>query len=146
MKIRNKRVLRDYEVVEKIEAGVVLSGAEVKSAKMGQVNLSGGKVMIGGDEVWLTGVSIAKYKYDGSEEEHDMTRKRKLLIKKEERLMLEGKSRSSSLTLVPLSMYNKGKLIKVEIGLVRGKKKFEKREELKKRTEKRELARRLKTK
>lgn len=146
MKIRNKRVFRDYEVVEKIEAGVVLSGAEVKSAKMGQVNLSGGRIAIGGDEVWMTGVSIAKYKYDGGEEEYDMTRKRKLLIKKEERLVLEGKSRSSGLTLVPLSMYNKGKLIKVEIGLVRGKKKFEKREELKKRTEKRELARRLKTK
>lgn len=146
MKIRNKRVFRDYEVVKKIEAGVVLSGAEVKSAKMGQVNLSGGRIAIGGDELWMTGVSIAKYRYDGSEEEHDMTRKRKLLVKKEERLMLEGKSRSSGLTLVPLSMYNKGKLIKVEIGLVRGKKKFEKREELKKRTEKRELARRLKTK
>ncbi len=146
MKVRNKRVLRDYEVVKKIEAGVVLTGAEVKSAKMGQVNLSGGRVMIGGDEMWLTGVSIAKYKYDGSEEEYDMARKRKLLVKKEERLFLEGKSRSGGLTLMPLSMYNKGKLIKVEIGLVRGKKKFEKREELKKRTEKRELARRLKTK
>lgn len=146
MRVSNKKVLRDYEVVEKIEAGVVLSGAEVKSVKMGQVNLAGGRVVIGGDEVWLTGVSIARYKYDGSEEEHDTTRKRKLLIKKEERLMLETKSRSGGLTLTPLSMYNKGKLIKVEIGLVRGKKKFEKREEIKKRKEKRALARRLKTK
>lgn len=146
MRIRNKKVLRDYEVVEKIEAGVVLSGAEVKSVKAGQVNLAGGRVVIGGDEVWMTGVNIARYKYDGREEEYDTTRKRKLLIKKEERIFLEGKSRSGGLTLMPLSMYNKGKLIKVEIGLVRGKKIFEKREEIKKRKEKRDLARRLKTK
>lgn len=146
MKIRNKKVFRDYEVVEKIEAGVVLSGAEVKSVKMGQVNLSGGRVMMERDEVWMTGVNIARYRHDGSEEEYDTTRKRKLLIKKEERMFLEGKSRSGGLTLMPLSMYNKGKLIKVEIGLVRGKKVFEKREKLKKRTEKRELARRLKSK
>lgn len=146
MKIRNKKVFHDYEVVEKIEAGVVLSGAEVKSAKMGQVNLSGARVVIRGDEVWMTGVNIARYKHDGREEEYDATRKRKLLIKKEERLVLESKSRSGGLTLMPLSMYNKGKLIKVEVGLVRGKKIFEKREEIKKREEKRELARRLKTK
>jgi len=146
MIIRNKKVLRDYEVVEKIEAGVVLSGAEVKSVKTGQVSLAGSRVVIGGGEVWLTGVNIARYKHDGREEEYDTSRKRKLLIKKEEREMFESKSRSGGLTLVPLSMYNKGKLIKVEIGLVRGKKIFEKREELKKRKEKRELARRLKTK
>lgn len=146
MKIRNKKVFRDYEVVEKIEAGVMLSGAEVKSVKMGQASLTGGRVVVEGNEVWMTGVNIARYRHDGSEEEYDTTRKRKLLIKKKERVFLEGKSRSGGLTLMPLSMYNKGKLIKVEIGLVRGKKKFEKREELKKRTEKRELARRLKTK
>lgn len=146
MRIRNKKVLRDYEVVEKIEAGVMLSGAEVKSVKTGQVNLAGGRVVIGGDEVWMTGVNIARYKHDGREEEYDTTRKRKLLIKKEEREMFESKSRSGGLTLMPLSMYNKGKLIKVEIGLVRGKKIFEKREEIKKRKEKRDLARRLKTK
>lgn len=146
MKVRNKKVFRDYEVVEKIEAGIMLSGAEVKSVKMGQVSLAGGRVMMEGNEVWMTGVNIARYRYDGSEEEYDTTRKRKLLIKKNERLLFESKSRSGGLTLMPLSMYNKGKLIKVEIGLVRGKKVFEKREKLKKRTEKRELARRLKTK
>ena len=143
--IRNKKVLRDHELVEKIEAGVVLSGSEVKSVRTGQVSLAGGRIIIEGDEVWMTGVNIARYKHDGREEEYDTTRKRKLLIKKEERVSLEGKSRSGGLTLMPMSMYNKGKLIKVEIGLVRGKKIFEKREEIKKRKEKRELARRLKT-
>jgi len=145
MMIRNKKVLRDHELVEKIEAGVVLSGSEVKSVRAGQVSLAGGRIVIEKDEVWMTGVNIAKYKHDGREEEYDTTRKRKLLIKKEERVSLEGKSRSGGLTLMPMSMYNKGKLIKVEIGLVRGKKIFEKREEIKKRKEKRELARRLKT-
>ena len=143
--IRNKKVLRDHELVEKIEAGVVLSGSEVKSVRAGQVSLAGGRIVIEKDEVWMTGVNVAKYKHDGREEEYDTTRKRKLLIKKEERVSLEGKSRSGGLTLMPMSMYNKGKLIKVEIGLVRGKKIFEKREEIKKRKEKRELARRLKT-
>jgi len=143
--IRNKKVLRDHELVEKIEAGVVLSGSEVKSVRTGQVSLAGGRIVIEGNEVWMTGVNITRYKHDGREEEYDTTRKRKLLIKKEERVSLEGKSRSGGLTLMPMSMYNKGKLIKVEIGLVRGKKIFEKREEIKKRKEKRELARRLKT-
>ena len=143
--IRNKKVLRDHELVEKIEAGVVLSGSEVKSVRADQVSLAGGRIVIEKDEVWMTGVNIAKYKHDGREEEYDTTRKRKLLIKKEERVSLEGKSRSGGLTLMPMSMYNKGKLIKVEVGLVRGKKIFEKREEIKKRKEKRELARRLKT-
>jgi len=146
MKVSNKKAWRDYQVVEKIEAGVVLSGAEVKSVKRGRVNLRGGRVVIGDGEVWMTGVNIEKYEYDGSEEEYDATRKKKLLVKREERMMLEEKARSGGLTLVPLSMYNKGKLIKVEIGLVRGKKKYEKREEIKKRKEKRALARRLKTK
>ena len=145
MRLVNKKVKRDYEVIEAQEAGIVLTGGEVKSLREGQGNLLGSRVVIRGGEVWLTGFSIPRYKFDGGEDEHEPERLKKLLIKQKERTHLEAKSRSGGLTMVPLAVYNKRGLIKVEIGLVRGKKKNEKREVLKKRKQKRDLARRFKT-
>ena len=145
MRLVNKKVKRDYEVVESVEAGIVLTGGEVKSLREGQGDLLGSRVVIRGGEIWLSGFFIPRYKFDGGEDEHEPERLKKLLIKQRERVRLEARSRSGGLTMVPLAVYNKCGLIKVEVGLVRGKKKYEKREILKKRKQKRDLARRFKT-
>lgn len=143
MKVVNKKALFDYEVVESYEVGVVLTGAEVKSTKTGQVSLTGSRVVNLGGEMWVIGMNIPQYK-NSSLDEYDPARRRKLLLKREEIVAIESKRQSAGLTVVPLAVYNKGSLIKLEIGLVRGKKKYEKREVLKKRTEERQLARMLK--
>jgi len=145
MRLVNKKAKRDYEVVDTIEAGVVLTGGEVKSLRGGQGNLLGSRVVVKAGEVWVSGLSIPRYKFDGSKEEYEPDRLKKLLIKRDEKRHLEAKMKGSGLTAVPLSVYNKIGLIKVEIGLVRGKKKYEKREILKKRKQKRDLSRRFKT-
>lgn len=145
MKLVNKKAKRDYEVIESLEAGVVLSGGEVKSLRSGQGNFLGSRVVIEDGETWLSGFSISRYKFDGSEEDYESDRMRKLLIKNHEKRRLMVKAKGGGLTLIPLAVYNKRGLIKVEIGLVRGKKKYEKREVLKKRKQKRDLSRRFKT-
>jgi len=146
MRLVNRKAKRDYEVIESIEAGIVLTGGEVKSLREGQGNLLGSRVVIKANEVWLTGFSIPRYKFDGRDDEYEPARPRKLLIKQKEKHHLETKAKGGGLTIIPLAVYNKRGLIKVEIGLVRGKKKYEKREVLKKRKEKRDLSRRLKSK
>jgi SsrA-binding protein len=145
MKLVNRKAKRDYEIVETMEAGVVLTGGEVKSLRAGQGNLLGSRVVIKNNEVWLTGFSIPRYKFAGGEEEYEADRPKKLLIKRKEKRYLEVKAKGSGLTTIPLTVYNKRGLVKVEIGLVRGRKKYEKREVLKKRKEKRDLSRRFKT-
>jgi len=131
VKIENKRVKFDYQVVDTIEVGIVLLGTEVKSVKLGRVNLAGARVVERGGEMWVVGMTIDKYPHGGRLEENEPQRTRKLLLKKRERIGLEVKSRSEGLTMVPRAVYNKGGLIKLEVALVRGKKKFEKREVLK---------------
>ena len=145
MRLVNRKAKRDYEIVESLEAGVVLTGSEVKSLRVGQGNLLGSRVILRDGEVWLSGFSIPRYRFDGREDEYDPDRIKKVLIKQAEKRRLEVKSKSGGLTMIPLSVYNKRGLIKVEIGLVRGKKKYEKREVLKKRKQKRDLSRRFKT-
>lgn len=141
----NRKAKRDYEVIEAMEAGVVLTGGEVKSLRAGQGNLLGSRIMIKNGEVWISGLSIPRYKFASGEDEYEPDRLKKLLIKQKERQHLETKAKGGGLTMIPLTVYNKRGLIKVEIGLVRGKKKYEKREVLKKRKQKRDLARRFKT-
>jgi len=145
MRLVNRKAKRDYEVIEAMEAGVVLTGGEVKSLRVGQGNLLGSRIMIKNGEVWISGLSIPRYKFASGEDEYEPDRLKKLLIKQKERQHLETKAKGGGLTMIPLTVYNKRGLIKVEIGLVRGKKKYEKREVLKKRKQKRDLARRFKT-
>ena len=145
MRLVNRKAKRDYEVIEAMEAGVVLTGGEVKSLRAGQGNLLGSRIMIKNGEVWISGLSIPRYKFASGEDEYEPDRLKKLLIKQKERQHLETKAKGGGLTMIPLTVYNKRGLIKVEIGLVRGKKKYEKREVLKKRKQKRDLARRYKT-
>jgi SsrA-binding protein len=141
--VENRKARFDYDIVEPFEAGIALTGSEVKSVRAGGANFTGSRVVIKDDGAYVLGLSIQKYKFDSSET-YDPLRTRKLLLHKKEIEAIQTKMRSSSLTLVPVKLYNKGSLVKVQIALVRGKKKFEKREVLKKRDTNLGLARRLK--
>jgi len=141
--IVNKKARFDYEIIESFEAGIVLTGSEVKSIRAGSVNFAGARVVFADGKVKLLGLNINKYKYDSSEF-YETSKVRDLLLKKKEIIEIQSKSKASGLTLVPIKLYNKGSLIKLQIALVRGKKKYEKRAEIKKRDTERGLARRLK--
>ena len=143
MLVQNKKAYFDYEVIESFEAGIELSGSEVKSIRSGGANFAGARVLITEDGASLIGLNIQKYKFTTSEK-YDQARTRRLLLHKKELVAIQTKMRSASLTLVPMKLYNKGSLIKVQVALVRGKKKFEKRELIKKRVSNLSLARRLK--
>lgn len=143
MSIVNKKARFDYEIIESFEAGIVLTGSEVKSVRAGSVNFAGSRVVFVDGKVKLLGLNINKYKFDSSEF-YDPSKVRELLLKKKEIIEIQSKSKASGLTLVPIKLYNKGSLIKLQIALVRGKKKYEKRAEIKKRDTERGLARRLK--
>lgn len=140
MKIINKKAYHNYEVDDSFEAGIVLTGAEVKSIKSGRCNLSDAYVKFMGDELWLINADIAKYTHDGSEE-YDSKRSRKLLLKRREIDQLKGKIKQSRYTLIPLSIYTTRNLIKVQVGLCKGKREYQKKKLEKKRDVKREMAR-----
>ncbi len=142
---KNKKALFNYEILEKIEAGIALSGSEVKSAKLGQINLKGSYITFFDGEPFLVNAYIASYKpANCGEKNYDTERKRKLLLHKNEIKRLQGKISSQGLTIVPISVYTKNNLIKVEIGLGKGKKKHEKRETIKKRDIERRMREKMK--
>ena len=143
MIVENKKARFDYEIIEDFESGIVLSGAEVKSVRDGGATMLGARVIFENDVAYVLGLSIPKYRHD-SAEEYDPDKRRKLLLHRKEIVEIQSKMRSAGLTVVPISLYNKGSLVKGKIALVRGKKKFEKREILKKRESQLGLARRLK--
>lgn len=134
----NKRANYDYEIKDKFEAGIMLLGHEVKSVKTGHINLKGSYVTLKKTkkalpEIYLINAHIPLYKHAGTVKSYNPTRPRKLLVKKNEIKHLIGKKQEQGLTLVPLKMYTKRSLIKLEFGIGRGKKKFDKREMIKKR-------------
>lgn len=137
---KNKRAYFDYEILEEFEAGIALAGAEVKSVKNSQVNLADSFVRFEGDQAYLWNANIAMYKhaYDPS---YDPLRSRKLLLKKGEIDMLQSKVKQARLTVVPLKVYLSRGLVKLSIGLVRGKKQYEKKLKIKERDLDRELHR-----
>lgn len=130
MKITNKRAYFDYQIFEKFEAGINLYGAEVKAIRLGHADLTGSFVKIIGSEAYLLNAKIFPYKY-ASPEGYDERRTRKLLLHKSEIISLKSKIEGSNLALVPLSLYTTKGFIKVEVGVGRGKKKFDKREAIK---------------
>lgn len=142
MKIENRRAFFDYEILERLEAGLNLYGAEVKAVRQGQADLSGSFVRIIGSEAYLVNAKIFPYKY-AAPEGYDEDRTRKLLLHKKEILALKGRIEGANLALVPLSMYASKGFIKLEVGLGRGKKKFEKKEKIKKRDIQRDVEREL---
>lgn len=138
MEITNRRAFYDYELLERIEAGINLYGAEVKAVKMGHADLAGSFVRIMGSEAYLINAKIFPYQY-ARPENYDEKRTRKLLLHKKEIMALKGKTDGANTTLVPLSLYVKHGLIKVQVAIGRGKKKYEKRQAIKKKEHERDI-------
>ncbi len=138
MLMQNKKAAFEYTIVDRIEAGVALMGAEVKSLRLGHGKLEGAFVKIMGGEAYLINATIAPYSY-ARQDSFEPQRTRKLLLHKRELVSLTSRLDSAKLTLIPLSWYTKGPHLKLEIGLARGKKQFEKRELKKNADIKREL-------
>lgn len=137
---RNKRAHLDYEIMETYEAGIVLTGAEVKSAKMGRVEVEGSFVFIRNGEAWIRGLKIAKYSKSGADQaSYRPDRNRRLLLTKKQILEISQKSEAAGLTIIPISVYTSPSLVKVQIAIVRGKKKYDKREAIKKKEFRRRL-------
>ncbi len=139
----NKKTLFDYEVLEKFSAGLELIGHEVKSVREGKMNLRGSFVVVRGGEVYLLGADIPPYQPKNTPDNYEQTRERKLLLEKAEIEELEKAEHTKGLTIVPLSVYNKGRFLKVDIAIARGKKQFDKRQAIKKRDTERDLKRAL---
>lgn len=140
MKIINRSAYHDYTIEQTFEAGIKLTGREVKSAKGGHVSLTGAFVRLIGSEAYLVNAQIFPYLL-ARIEGYDPRRTRKLLLHKKEIISLRNKLESANLTLVPIAMYADHGLVKLEVGLARGKKQYEKRAVLKERQQKRELDR-----
>jgi SsrA-binding protein len=136
----NRRAYHDYFVDEKYEAGVVLTGTEVKSLRGGRCNLRDGFVRIDGNEAWLENVHISPYA-QGNLMNHDPLRPRKLLLHRKQIATLIGKVRQKGYTLIPLRVYFSRNHAKIEVGLARGKREYDKREAIAERDAKREIAR-----
>lgn len=139
----NRKAFHDYYIVDTYEAGVALTGTEIKSVRAARVNLADGFVQIKNGEAWLMNVHIAPYDF-GNRENHDPRRERKLLLHKQEIRKLQSKVVERGWTIVPLRMYLKQGLAKVEIALVRGKRLYDKRDTVAQRDMDRELRRAIK--
>ena len=126
MKITNRKAFFDYIILDRFEAGVNLTGAEVKAARDGHIDLAGSFVRIQGSEAYLVNAKILPYKY-ARPEGYDERRSRKLLLHKKEIIALKGRVEGGNLTIVPISMYTTRNLIKLELALGKSKKKFDKR-------------------
>jgi len=142
----NKRAHYDYEILEKLEGGLVLAGHEAKSIKTGLISLKGAFVTIRDNQAYLTNASIPAYQPKNTPESYDPERSRKVLIHKSQLKSLIGKISRKGLTLVPIKVYSNRGLIKLEFGIGKGKKKFDKREDIKKRETKVSIERALKNK
>lgn len=142
--ITNKKASFNYEITETLSAGVELFGFEVKSLRKGQGSLEGSYVTVRGGEAFLIGSFIPPFQENNTPKEYDAHRNRKLLLTKEELKKLANIEQTKGLTIVPLSVYNKGRVLKVDLGIAKGKKKFDKRETIKKRDVDRETRREFK--
>ena len=134
----NKKAFHDYFILETFEAGIVLKGTEVKSIKQGRINLKDSYAKIKDGEIYLFNTHISPYKH-GNLFNHEPLRTRKLLLNKKEINKIIGKINEKGLTLIPLKVYLKKGLVKLELGLCKGKKVYDKREEIKRRDLEREL-------
>lgn len=140
----NRKARFDYEILEKYEAGIELLGTEVKSVRSGKMSLEGAFVIVRGGEAFLINSNITPYQPKNAPQDYDPLRNRTLLLTKKEIAELAASEKNKSLTIVPISVYNKVRKIKVEIALVKGKKKHDKRESIKKRETDREVRRAIK--
>jgi SsrA-binding protein len=142
--VRNSKVFRDYEVGERFEAGIQLRGTEVKSIRTGRAQISDGFCRVEKDEVWMFGAHIEPYAF-GNILNHESKRIRKLFLHRSDIRKVALAMNAGGKALIPLRMYFKGALVKVEVALCTGKKRFDKREDLKKKVEMREVNKALKS-
>jgi SsrA-binding protein len=138
----NKKAFHDYFIEERFEAGMVLKGTEVKSLRMGKANLNDSFALVRNGEMFLHNLHITPYAF-GNRENHEAERLRKLLLHKSEIEKLFGKIREKGYSVVPLRLYFKNGLAKVELGLAKGKKLYDKREDMKKKDQSKEMAQAL---
>ena len=138
----NRKARHDYTILETFEAGLVLRGAEVKSLRQGNANLVDGYASIKAGEGWLVGIHISPYEH-GSIRDHDPTRSRKLLLHKKEIRKLYGRMNERGLTVIPLKLYFKNGVAKVLLGVARGKKEHDKRQDISKRDAERAIRQRM---
>jgi len=141
--VENRKARFDYEILETFTAGLELQGPEVKAVRAGRISLSGSFIIVRGGEVFLQGAKIEAYQPNNLTAVHKPDRIKKLLLSKKEIVELEKAEGSRGLTIVPIKVYNKGRFLKIDIAVVRGKKKFDKRETIKKRDVERDLNRSL---
>lgn len=137
----NKRARFDYEILDTVEAGLVLTGGEVKSIRSGSVRLSGAFVTFHNNDAFLMNFHIPRYAKSASVVRHDPERSKKLLLREKQIDYLRGKSQEQGLTIIPLSVYTHKSRIKVEVAVARGKKRYDKREKIRKRDLNRDMAR-----
>ena len=142
--IQNRKARFDFEILETLEAGLVLYGHEVKSVRNGKGKLEGAYVIVRGKEAFLVGATITPYQAANTPKSYESDRPRKLLLSKKELAHLERQTETARLTAVPLRLYNLGRNIKLEVAIARGKKKADKRESIKARDTKRDIERTLK--
>jgi SsrA-binding protein len=142
--VHNKKADFNYEIVERYEAGIELFGFEVKSLKKGTGSLEGSFVVLKNGELFLKNSYIPPYQEKNTPESYDPYRMRKLLMKKSEIEKIAEDKKGQGLTIIPISWYNKNNKVKLEVALARGKKKYDKRETIKKRDQERDLGRRFK--
>jgi len=141
---KNKKGLFDYELLEKFEAGISLTGQEAKSIKVKGLSLAGSYVVIKNGEAFWIGAKISPYQAKNTPKDYNPERSRRLLLKKSEIRYLLGKTKQKGLTLLPIKLYTKGRKIKMEFALARGRKKADKKELIKKREIEKEIQRELK--
>lgn len=142
--VLNKKASFNYEFIERLEAGIELLGTEVKSLRSGNATLEGSYIIIRGGEAFISGMTIPPYQANNTAKDYEPERLRKLILTKNEIEKLAGIESKKGLTIVPVSMYNKNRKIKVDIAIARGKREFDKRETIKKRDSDREIQRTLK--
>ena len=142
--IENKKIHLDYEILEKFEAGIELFGFEVKSLRNRAGSIVGSHITVRGGEAYLLNSSVPPYQEKNSPKDYDPRRNRRLLLTKKELKTLIGYEQKRGLTIVPVSVYNKNGKIKVSIAVVKGKKKYDKREDLKKKQTEKDIRRTLK--
>ncbi|MFA5750972.1 MAG: SsrA-binding protein SmpB [Candidatus Paceibacterota bacterium] len=140
----NRKARFEYEILDKYSAGIELSGIETKSVREGKMSLDGAFVIVRGGEVFLINANITPFQPKNAPKDYDPLRNKKLLLTKKEIEELASNDKNKSLTIVPLTVYNKGRKIKLDIAIVKGKKNRDKRESIKKRETERELRRTLK--
>ena len=139
--LSNKKVYFNYDITETLVAGVELFGFEVKSLRKGQGSLEGSYVTVRGNEAYLVGSFIPPFQENNTPKDYDPRRNRRLLLTKMEITRLKDIESTKGLTIVPLSVYNKGRVLKLDLGIGKGKKKFDKRQTTKKRETERETRR-----